>query len=73
MKGAGAATAERRLYRARKARCARGWFRGPLRESVRDAVLGRAAETGGFNRRYLEHLATPTNRRARLQRPLWTL
>ena len=30
------------------------WFRGPLRERVRDAVLGRAlADTGLFDRRYL--------------------
>jgi asparagine synthase (glutamine-hydrolysing) len=35
------------------------WFRGPLRERVRDAILGPAlAETGLFNRAYLEHLVT---------------
>lgn len=33
------------------------WFRGPLRQRVRDAVLGPVlAETGMFNRGYLEHL-----------------
>jgi len=33
------------------------WFRGPLRQRVRDALLGPAlAETGFFNQRYLEHL-----------------
>ncbi|NLZ40538.1 MAG: amidotransferase 1, exosortase A system-associated, partial [Comamonadaceae bacterium] len=33
------------------------WFRGPLAQRVRDAVLGeRLADTGWFNRRYLEHL-----------------
>jgi asparagine synthase (glutamine-hydrolysing) len=35
------------------------WFRGPLRQRVRDAILGPAlAETGLFNRDYLEHLVT---------------
>jgi asparagine synthase (glutamine-hydrolysing) len=33
------------------------WFRGPLRQRVRDAVLGPVlADTGMFNRAYLEHL-----------------
>jgi asparagine synthase (glutamine-hydrolysing) len=33
------------------------WFRGPLRQRVREAVLGPRLEmTGWFNRRYLEHL-----------------
>lgn len=33
------------------------WFRGPLRKRIRHSVLGsRLAETGWFNRRYLEHL-----------------
>src|SRR5204862_4688 len=33
------------------------WFRGPLRERLRDALLGeRLASTGFFNRRYLEEL-----------------
>lgn len=35
------------------------WFRGPLRERVKDAILGPAlADTGLFNREYLEHLVT---------------
>jgi asparagine synthase (glutamine-hydrolysing) len=33
------------------------WFRGPLKQRVRDAVLGeRLACTGWFNREYLQHL-----------------
>ena len=33
------------------------WFRGPLKQRVRDAVLGeRLASTGWFNRDYLKHL-----------------
>ena len=33
------------------------WFRGPLKQRVRDAVLGeRLASTGWFNRDYLRHL-----------------
>jgi asparagine synthase (glutamine-hydrolysing) len=33
------------------------WFRGPLKERVREAMLGpRLMETGWFNRRYLQHL-----------------
>lgn len=33
------------------------WFRGPLRDRVRQALLGeRLAETGWFNPRYLRHL-----------------
>jgi len=33
------------------------WFRGPLRQRVRDAVLGPVlTDTGMFNRGYLEHL-----------------
>jgi asparagine synthase (glutamine-hydrolysing) len=33
------------------------WFRGPLRERVRDAVLGpRLAATGWFNEDYLRHV-----------------
>lgn len=33
------------------------WFRGPLKQRVRDAVLGeRLASTGWFNRPYLRHL-----------------
>ena len=33
------------------------WFRGPLKQRVQDALLGpRLAETGWFNREYLQHL-----------------
>jgi len=33
------------------------WFRGPLKQRVRDAVLGdRLASTGWFNRSYLQHV-----------------
>ncbi len=35
------------------------WFRGPLRERVRAAVLGEAlGDSGLFDRRYLEHLVS---------------
>ena len=45
------------------------WFRGPLRQRVRDAVLGeRLAETGWFDRDYLSIWSTHQIRRARLQR-----
>ncbi|MCW5632294.1 MAG: amidotransferase 1, exosortase A system-associated [Rubrivivax sp.] len=51
------------------------WFRGPLAERVRDAVLGdRLAATGWFNRGYLEHLVR--DHQAGLKdysAPLWTL
>jgi asparagine synthase (glutamine-hydrolysing) len=51
------------------------WFRGPLRQRVRDAVLGpRLAETGWFNREYLEHLVNAHDSGARdYSAPLWTL
>ncbi|WP_394788244.1 XrtA/PEP-CTERM system amidotransferase [Rhodoferax sp.] len=51
------------------------WFRGPLRQRVRDAVLGpRLAETGWFNRQYLEHLVEAHDSGARdYSAPLWTL
>ena len=51
------------------------WFRGPLKQRVRDAVLGeRLASTGWFNRPYLQHLidahqAGTSDHSA----PLWTL
>ncbi len=33
------------------------WFRGPLRQRVREALLdGELGETGLFERKYLEHL-----------------
>ena len=37
------------------------WFRGPLKQRVRDAVLGeRLAATGWFNQNYLRHLVDAT-------------
>ncbi len=51
------------------------WFRGPLRQRVRDAVLGdRLASTGWFDRRTLEHLVDTHESGARDQSPpLWSL
>lgn len=51
------------------------WFRGPLRERVRQAVLGpRLAATGWFDRDYLQHLVDAHQSGARdYSAPLWTL
>jgi asparagine synthase (glutamine-hydrolysing) len=51
------------------------WFRGPLRQRVRDAVLGsRLADTGWFNRTYLEHLVDAHQSGMRdYSASLWTL
>lgn len=51
------------------------WFRGPLKQRVRDAVLGpRLQETGWFNRSYLEHLVNAhQNGTSDYSAPLWTL
>lgn len=51
------------------------WFRGPLKQRVRDAVLGeRLAATGWFDRSYLEHLVQAHQSGARdYSAPLWTL
>ena len=51
------------------------WFRGPLRQRVRDAMLGETlAQTGMFNRRYLEHLVDAHQSGVRdYSAPLWTL
>ena len=51
------------------------WFRGPLRQRVRDAVLGtRLESTGWFDRPYLEHLVDAHQSGARdYSAPLWTL
>jgi asparagine synthase (glutamine-hydrolysing) len=51
------------------------WFRGPLKERVRSAVLGpRLEATGWFNRRYLQHLVDAHQSGARdYSAPLWTL
>jgi asparagine synthase (glutamine-hydrolysing) len=51
------------------------WFRGPLKQRVRDAVLGhRLAATGWFNRAYLQQLVDAHQSGARdHSSPLWTL
>ncbi len=51
------------------------WFRGPLRARVQEAVLGsQLADTGWFNRDYLEHLVTAHQNGSRdYSAPLWTL
>ena len=51
------------------------WFRGPLKQRVRDAVLGdRLKATGWFNPVYLHHLVESHQSGARdYSAPLWTL
>ncbi len=51
------------------------WFRGPLRQRVRDAVLGeRIATTGWFDRSYLRELVDDHQRGVSdYSAPLWTL
>ncbi len=51
------------------------WFRGPLRERVRDAVLGEAmADSGLFDRSYLKRLVEQHQSGVRdYSAPLWTL
>ena len=51
------------------------WFRGPLREPVKQAVLGSVlADTGWFNRPYLERLVADHQSGVRdYSAPLWTL
>ena len=51
------------------------WFRGPLKQRVRDAVLGpRLEATGWFNRGYLQHLVDAHQNGSRdYSAPLWTL
>ena len=51
------------------------WFRGPLKQRVRDAVLGeRLAATGWFNTGYLKHLVDAHQSGASdYSAPLWTL
>jgi len=51
------------------------WFRGPLKQRVREAVLGeRLAETGLFNPQYLKHLVDAHQSSVRdYSSPLWTL
>ena len=52
-----------------------GWFRGPLRQRVRDAVLGeRLLDTGIFNPAYLKHLVDAHQSGLRdYSAPLWSL
>ncbi|MEW9899370.1 XrtA/PEP-CTERM system amidotransferase [Chitinivorax sp. PXF-14] len=52
-----------------------GWFRGPLKQKVRDALLGETlAQTGWFNRDYLLELITHHEKGIRdYSAPLWTL
>jgi len=51
------------------------WFRGPLRQRVRDAILGASlADTGLFNDRQLKHLVDAHQSGLRdYSTPLWTL
>ncbi len=51
------------------------WFRGPLKQRVREAVLGeRLAETGWFDAGYLRHLVDAHQSGVRdYSAPLWTL
>ena len=51
------------------------WFRGPLRQRVRDALLGeQLAATGYFERRYLEHLVEGHESGQRdYSAPMWAL
>jgi asparagine synthase (glutamine-hydrolysing) len=51
------------------------WFRGPLRQRVKDAVLGERLEAGGiFNRNYLQHLVDRHATGASdYSAPLWTV
>ena len=50
------------------------WFRGPLKQRVRDAVLGeRLADTGWFDQDYLRHLVDSHQSGANdYSAPLWT-
>lgn len=51
------------------------WFRGPLKERVREAVMGsRLAETGWFDQNYLRHLVEAHQSGARdYSAPLWSV
>jgi asparagine synthase (glutamine-hydrolysing) len=65
------------MYRAKKGFSIpiAAWLRGPLRQAVRDGVLGaRLLDTGIFNRRYLEQLVTEHESGvADHSVPLWSL
>ena len=51
------------------------WFRGPLKERMRESLLGpRLAATGWFNRNYLEHLVDAHLAATRdYSAPIWTI
>ena len=51
------------------------WFRGPLKQRVQEAILGpRLADTGWFNRNYLQQLVNDHNNGSRdYSAPIWTL
>jgi len=51
------------------------WFRGPLKQRVREGVLGSTlAETGTFDRKVLQHLVEAHQSGARdYSSPLWTV
>jgi asparagine synthase (glutamine-hydrolysing) len=51
------------------------WFRGPLRQRVRDALLGDGlAQTGWFQRSYLQHLVDAHQKGQRdYSGPIWSL
>ncbi|HMW17883.1 MAG TPA: amidotransferase 1, exosortase A system-associated [Accumulibacter sp.] len=51
------------------------WFRGPLKQRVREAVLGsRLAETGWFDQNYLQHLVDAHQAGTRdYSAPLWSV
>lgn len=51
------------------------WFRGPLADRVRESLLGeRLADTGLFNREFLDHLVTAhQSGRRDYSAPLWTI
>ncbi|MEO8187498.1 MAG: asparagine synthase-related protein, partial [Burkholderiaceae bacterium] len=51
------------------------WFRGPLKQRVRNAVLGsRLTDTGWFNHDYLQHLVDAhQNGTYDYSSPIWTL
>lgn len=51
------------------------WFRGPLKERVREAVLGaRLAESGWFDQNYLRHLVDSHQSGARdYSAPIWSV
>lgn len=51
------------------------WFRGPLKQRVKEAILGpRLADTGWFESAYLEHLVDGHTRgTSDYSAPLWTL